>query len=327
DKYPTIYAKMEKIEATKNLSDCTIKVKYVEKYSTRLSKKEVEIFENDIYCGKPITPIYTVKDAEGNLLKEGVDFTAEYSNNINAGKKAKIKLTGKGIYKGTKTAAFTIKKLQLSARRSTGSGDIFFADVQQNLKNMDAYEENGYRYYVHSGKTIKPDICKVYVFKAGKEYDIPLSNFTLEYPKKSKEIGGYEVKLISTGENIVINDRYTGDYLSSSYYIVPPTQHIRSAKIEKSGKYKGQLIVYFDPSGDYNVEIKVSMGKKFASDETLTFKVEGKGFQSKYIKLDKNWDKATKYIKVRYYKTGYWYAGGGKTVYTGKWSGVTTIKP
>lgn len=57
--------------------------------------------------GSPIIPNYTVT-YNGNTLIEGADYTAEYSNNIEASATAKITLTGKGKYTGTKVVTFAI---------------------------------------------------------------------------------------------------------------------------------------------------------------------------------------------------------------------------
>ncbi len=266
---------MKEIEATKSLADCTIDVQYIENYSTKLHSSEVKVSENDIYCGKPITPIYTVKDKKDNVLKEGVDYTAEYSNNINA---------------------YAVKDIM---------------------------------YYVYSGKTVKPSIDSITVFKAAQQDEIPLSNFTIDYAKSSKDIGAYEMKINAGGNNVEIvkTNGKKNDYLSFKYYIVPPQQHIGTAKVEKSGKYKGQLYVAFDKTESNSVEIQVSMSKKFYDDETLSFTVEGKGVQGKYIKLGKEWDKLTKYVRVRYYKYGPWYDSGDKQVFAGKWSEVKAVNP
>ena len=62
-------------------------------------------------------PAITVKD-NGVILKEGRDYTLSYSKNkavTNGHKKALIKVTGKGIYKGSVTLQFAITKQSLSA--------------------------------------------------------------------------------------------------------------------------------------------------------------------------------------------------------------------
>lgn len=77
-------------QGAKDLSQCTIK----------LSKSSYA------YDGKAKKPAVTVKDGK-TVLKEGTDYTATYSNNINAGT-AKVTVAGKGNYKGTVIKNFTI---------------------------------------------------------------------------------------------------------------------------------------------------------------------------------------------------------------------------
>ena len=64
--------------------------------------------EIQIYTGSVITPTPEVKDGDADMI-EGLDFTCEYSNNINAGTSAAINITGIGDYAGsTGSATFTI---------------------------------------------------------------------------------------------------------------------------------------------------------------------------------------------------------------------------
>lgn len=64
------------------------------------------------YNGEAQTPALTVKDGEKALVS-GTDYTAEYSNNTNAGN-AKVVVTGKGNYSGTAEQTFTINKKQVT---------------------------------------------------------------------------------------------------------------------------------------------------------------------------------------------------------------------
>lgn len=59
------------------------------------------------YDGLAKTPAVTVKDGTVTLVKD-TDYIVAYENNINAGT-AKVIVTGKGKYAGTKTVEFTIK--------------------------------------------------------------------------------------------------------------------------------------------------------------------------------------------------------------------------
>ena len=60
------------------------------------------------YSGEPCTPDATVRDMEGNLLEEGVDYVVTYSDNIDAGT-ATATVTGIGLYLGTITATYSIQ--------------------------------------------------------------------------------------------------------------------------------------------------------------------------------------------------------------------------
>lgn len=60
------------------------------------------------YDGKAKTPSVTVK-LDGKTLVLNTDYTVSYSDNIKAGT-AKVTITGKGKYTGTKTVSFTITK-------------------------------------------------------------------------------------------------------------------------------------------------------------------------------------------------------------------------
>lgn len=77
-------------QGVKDLSQCTV----------MLNKSSYA------YDGKAKKPTVTVRD-ENAVLKEGIDYTATYSNNINAGT-AEVTVTGTGNYKGTVTENFTI---------------------------------------------------------------------------------------------------------------------------------------------------------------------------------------------------------------------------
>ena len=70
-----------------------------------------------VYTGQPITPAYTLM-FENQELTDGVDYTAQYTDNVNAGT-ANLKLTGKGKYRGTVDASFVIEKAMLTVKADT----------------------------------------------------------------------------------------------------------------------------------------------------------------------------------------------------------------
>lgn len=86
--------------------------------------------------GVAIKPDFTLT-YNGAELRQGVDYTVEYSNNIEASKNALITVTGQGLYTGTKTINFTIGAGSLVTGSATipeiaYSGDTIFADVRNS---------------------------------------------------------------------------------------------------------------------------------------------------------------------------------------------------
>ena len=102
-------------------------------YETKTGREQIEIslktienanvtLENTeyIYDGTEKQPEVIVKDKDTTLTK-GVDYTISYTNNINAGT-AKVIITGKGVYTGSKEISFEIKKAQIEAKISGYTG-------------------------------------------------------------------------------------------------------------------------------------------------------------------------------------------------------------
>ena len=76
-----------------NISECSIKI------------NEIAYISN----GKPIIPSYVIMNINGVQLKEGIDYIASYTNNINPGI-GNIIIKGIGTYTGTLQTTFTIVK-------------------------------------------------------------------------------------------------------------------------------------------------------------------------------------------------------------------------
>ena len=95
-----------------------------------------------VYTGGKLTPNVTVKEATASeeILKAGKDYTVSYSNNVNAADKnapganvkklPTVKITGKGLYKGTITQTFSIQPMTLSE----SDFDVVIGDVLCNPK-------------------------------------------------------------------------------------------------------------------------------------------------------------------------------------------------
>lgn len=74
-----------------------------------------------VYDGKAKKPGVTVKIGDREL-KDGVDYTISYQNNVNIGNSAKVVVTGKGIFKGSASKTFVIK-MAAPAKTSVSAGN------------------------------------------------------------------------------------------------------------------------------------------------------------------------------------------------------------
>ncbi len=91
--------------------------------ATDIGKAVIAAIPDQLYTGKAIRPFVTVTYG-GKELTKGTDYTVSYQNNKTVGK-AKVTVTGKGNYKGTKSAAFKIvpKGVELSSL-TAGTGQL-----------------------------------------------------------------------------------------------------------------------------------------------------------------------------------------------------------
>jgi len=77
-----------------------------------LSNAVISDIASQTYSGSAIKPSVTVKDGT-KALTAGTDYTVSYTNNVNAGT-ATVTVTGKGNYKDTASASFTISPKKVS---------------------------------------------------------------------------------------------------------------------------------------------------------------------------------------------------------------------
>ncbi|MCQ2547713.1 MAG: terpene cyclase/mutase family protein [Clostridia bacterium] len=90
------------------------------------------------YTGKAICPKITVKDAFGNKLTEGVDYTVKYSNNKNVGL-AKASVEGKGYYSGKLSKTFKILPVKAKISYVKAKKKAFVVKTAKT-KNITGYQ-------------------------------------------------------------------------------------------------------------------------------------------------------------------------------------------
>lgn len=78
-----------------------------------ISEATIEVPQDHVYTGKPITPTPT-KVTLGDMTLAPENYTVSYENNMNAGT-ATLKVTGRGSFTGTVQTTFTIEKADISS--------------------------------------------------------------------------------------------------------------------------------------------------------------------------------------------------------------------
>lgn len=146
--------------------------------------------ENLVYTGKPIQPKVEIK-CNGNTLKEKVDYTLSYSNNVNASDGstlATVTATGINNYGDEASTTFVIHPVNLS----------------ELTENTD-YIISGTKNWTYTGEAIKPPvsvIVKEILLKEGTDY-------TLNYLEED------ENNVINVGEDKILFITGTGNYSGS----------------------------------------------------------------------------------------------------------------
>ena len=122
------------------------------------------------YTGKALTPGLTVKSNEFNKnLGRDNDFTVAYSNNINAGDKAVVTITGSKNYQGTFTANFVIDPAHVNAMDISDIPEEFFdgtehkPDIVAKNRETGAALKAGVDYYLEYEKNVDVGNARVIV--------------------------------------------------------------------------------------------------------------------------------------------------------------------
>ncbi|MBQ6395167.1 MAG: BspA family leucine-rich repeat surface protein [Atopobiaceae bacterium] len=107
---------------------------------TDLSSANISPIPDQGYTGSAITPPVTVT-LDGTTLREGVDYTVTYSNNVNAGT-ATVTVTGRGSYKGAVSATFAIVAGKVTPPTAIG-GLVYNGSEQAGVAEGAGYALSG----------------------------------------------------------------------------------------------------------------------------------------------------------------------------------------
>lgn len=237
-----------KITYMKNNSDGSIDVNI--SFDENFKNMQDPILINDLgvgldltdktYSGNPIKTAVSIKNKSYNL-KEGIDYTVEYKNNINAGT-AVVTVLGKGNYMGSVTETFRI--------------------VKKNLKGLNFTINTSNK--VYTGKNIKTSIT----LKNGSKMLKESTDYTITY-KNNKNTG--KATVIITGKG-----NYVGT-ITKTFKIVPKATIISSVK---NSSKKSAKVTWKKDTQATGYEVYMSTTKKgkykkvktVTSNKTVTYK-------------------------------------------------------
>lgn len=277
------------------------------------------------YNGKKQQPAIEIKNTDLNL-KQGVDYTLTYVNNINAGK-ATVRITGKGLFKCTLNRTFVISP------KKSGLPSPYFAEskgtgLSKDYKGKRIEPEivveglaKGRDYTVTYKDNNKPGKASVVIGFMGnyKGTDTLYFNIFGELPKpqpvKDQVYTGKEIK-----PEIVIPGLVDGkDYVVLFYYHNVDVG-VATAIVLGAGYYDGEQDVEFNivkKSSALTYSAKLSKttytctGKAIKPAVSVT--VNGKKLKSSYYKLTYKNNKNAGVATVRVKGTGK-YSGLDKTL-------------
>ncbi|MDO4860757.1 MAG: leucine-rich repeat domain-containing protein [Bacillota bacterium] len=193
---------------------------------TDISKATVDV--NDVtWNGKTREPKVKVS-IKGLTLRSGTDYSVKYSNNKEPGT-AKVKVTGKGKYKNSKTVTFKIKKAKQTINVSKNAFDMKSGKINKQ-------------------KTVSLDIDR----KESAKITLKSSNSSI-----AKAASGDEIKLLKPGRvKITVKTKETKHYKAGSktvtvkvkgYQVVKLTGSIVKANV--NGTYTLKKDVFVLPLG------------------------------------------------------------------------------
>lgn len=244
------------------------KVDFVIK-GTDIRKTDITISNNSIYTGEEIKPTVRIinKNSVSANLIEGVDFTVSYSDNVKAGKKAKIVIKGSNGYTGTVKKNFEIKPYEIKAI----SGNRISA-------NADA----SYKYTKGGAKPLPVLTDGSYTLINGKDYKIKYKNNTYVHNGTGKDAPSMEVSGIGNySGKLIFNYAIEKKSISDNEISISANDVIYK---NKAGVYKSKVVVKdangknLTPGKDYK-NIVYSYG-----EDTVVNQAEGRNSFKQYVR-------------------------------------------
>ena len=259
-----------------NISDtCTIHV-LTDEQKKDISANSVVVsnIRNMIFDGSPKKQddMKLFDNASNHSMVEGIDYSVEYSSNVNAGTVI-ITITGNGIYTGSRTESFSIIPYDVSKNasrvsekpRSYNKLNPNLGRLNIEVNGVDTYVDLGMDYDVDYNDAKLPGIHTLkYIFKGNYSGEI---SYTLTTIVNSTEIKSIKKK----GKKLVVT--WTRPEYVDGYVVY------RATKL--NGKYKKVKTLNKAKTLKYT-DTKVKKGKKYYYKLKAYVVIDGKTYYSDF---------------------------------------------
>lgn len=264
---------------------------------TDISKATLDV--NDVtWNGKTREPKVKVS-IKGLTLRSGTDYSVKYSNNKEPGT-AKVKVTGKGKYKNSKTVTFKIKKAKQTINVSKKSFDMKSGKInKQKTVSLDIDRKESAKITLKSSNSSIAKAAsgdKIKLLKPGKVKITVKTKETKHYKAGSKtvtvKVKGYQVvKLTGSIVKANVNGTYTlkKDVLALPLGVQPCDNAKYTCRIYTNGKENQAWIESGDKvtakgCGSFRLEVKTKKTELCpAASVIIPINMAGK------IKIKNNW--------------------------------------
>lgn len=252
-----------------------------------ISKVKANKIDNQDYTGRRITP--EVELYNGDIkLTNGTDYTLTYSNNKNVGN-AKIKIIGKGNYKGSKTVNFRINKIDISEAKVSDistkyyTGSYIKPTVTVKYKGERLILNEDYKVSYSDNKDVGTATVKItgkgnytsYLTTTFKIRRNNNSNYDDDNDWNDDDYRG-KISITKTTVSNVADQEYTGKSITPTLYI-----RYNGDLLEKGKDYK---VSYSNNKKVGTAKAKITGKGKFTGSKTITFQIVNISSNNKYNK-------------------------------------------
>ncbi|MEY8427217.1 Ig-like domain-containing protein [Lachnospiraceae bacterium 46-15] len=264
----------------------------------QLTDDMVSPIGEQVYDGQKKCPVILVTDiSENRILEENTDYTASYTDNINASEHAAVVITGMGNYTGKVTRTFRIRPQEVSADNiALADSEGIYTGTSQTITVLAPFADGEVFYYRESAaeenridEIVDVGSYKVWVKSADSNYT---GAAELDYHVLPKHVFSDSITVTYDRDTVLT---YNGQVQR------PVVMSVRDGERELSegGDYE---VAYGDGDflsrGTYTVTISGKGNYQGSADgvfviqngsvdtDTVAFELEGMGYQAGYYRSD-----------------------------------------